>query len=316
MKLLTISIAAYNVAQYLEQALQSCIVPEIMDKLEVLIVNDGSTDETPLIAHVYEKKYPQTFRLINKENGGYGSTINLSIKEAKGKYFKQLDGDDWFEQDGLKKLMHELENTDADILITPMRKGPDVDAMIDVPICGQKTYVDLPVNEFHATEIYGMWHLAIKMKVLQESNMVLPEHRLYTDQFLATIPFAYAKTIRFTDKPVYCYRIGRDGQSVSRESRIRHSEDALAVFEDLLQFFMTIKHCNCRAYLLDKIRLYYLACLKTLCLDKINRKKYLQIKKLDITIRNLSPEIYALSNIRGTKTFAFISLMRKTNYIA
>ena len=93
-KVLTVSIAAYNMESYIRQTLNSLIVPEILEKIEVLVVDDGGTDGTLAIAKEYETKYPITFHAIHKENGGYGSVINKSIELATGKYFKQLDGDD------------------------------------------------------------------------------------------------------------------------------------------------------------------------------------------------------------------------------
>ena len=78
-KILSVSIASYNVEKFIRKALDSCCVPEIMDRLEVLVVNDGSTDCTLEIAREYETQYPQTFRVIDKKNGGYGSTVNASI---------------------------------------------------------------------------------------------------------------------------------------------------------------------------------------------------------------------------------------------
>ena len=106
-KNLTISIAAYNVENYLEKTLDSLIIDNL-DKLEVLIVNDGSKDNTKKIAQKYCKKYPNSIKLIDKENGGYGSTINAGIKEATGKYFKQLDGDDWYNTENLNRLVEDI----------------------------------------------------------------------------------------------------------------------------------------------------------------------------------------------------------------
>ena len=94
-KLLTISVAAYNVEAYLDQLMASVIASGVLDAIEVLIVSDGSTDRTAEIARGYEAQYPASVRLIEKPNGGHGSTINRGIREAKGKFFRALDGDDW-----------------------------------------------------------------------------------------------------------------------------------------------------------------------------------------------------------------------------
>ena len=71
------------------------------DELEVLIVDDGSKDDTAEIAKRYEERYPNTFKLVKKENGGWGSTLNKGIEIGTGKYFKQLDGDDYFSHENL-----------------------------------------------------------------------------------------------------------------------------------------------------------------------------------------------------------------------
>ena len=116
-KTLTISVACYNVGQFLRKTLDSLIAPEIMDELEVLVVNDGSSDDTAEIAREYEEKYPQTFRLVDKANGGYGSTLNYSMPAARGRYFKQLDGDDWYNTEGLVRLVRFLRTATADIVL-------------------------------------------------------------------------------------------------------------------------------------------------------------------------------------------------------
>ena len=115
-KILTITIPSYNVEAYLEDCLESFVNSEVMDDIEVLIVNDGSSDRTEEIARRYESKYPNTYRLINKENGGHGSTINTGAAEAKGKYFKVVDGDDWVDTRSFIHLVKVLKKIDADIV--------------------------------------------------------------------------------------------------------------------------------------------------------------------------------------------------------
>ena len=96
MKLLTISIAAYNVEKFLDKTLSSLCNESISEDVEVLIIDDGSKDKTSDIAKKYEKKNPKIFKYVYKENGGHGSTINKGIELAQGKYFRVLDGDDYF----------------------------------------------------------------------------------------------------------------------------------------------------------------------------------------------------------------------------
>ena len=104
-KILTVTVPSYNVEKFLENTLDSFVDERVLDDIEVLIVDDGSKDKTAEIGRKYEEKYPDTFRVISKENGGHGSTINRGIGEAKGKYFKVVDGDDWVDQDGFAELI-------------------------------------------------------------------------------------------------------------------------------------------------------------------------------------------------------------------
>ena len=96
-KLFTIAVPAYNMELYLKRCLDSILLPKLQNSLEVILINDGSKDNTLSIARHYEKQYPEMLKVIDKTNGGWGSAINCEIQEATGKYFKILDADDWFD---------------------------------------------------------------------------------------------------------------------------------------------------------------------------------------------------------------------------
>ena len=117
-KILTIVIPTYNMEKYLDKCLSSLIMPRNMDDLEVLIVNDGSKDSSLQIARRYEALYPQTFIVIDKDNGNYGSCINCGLKNASGKYFKVLDADDSYNTENLCNYLDFLRYLDIDLIMS------------------------------------------------------------------------------------------------------------------------------------------------------------------------------------------------------
>ncbi len=119
--LLTIVMPSYNIQDYLSKGIQSFqqVDSKYKEKFEVLIVNDGSTDDTEKVAEELLGKDPLlNGRVITKENGGHGSTINRGIQEAKGKFFKVIDGDDWVIPSEFEKFLNSLETIDTEMIIT------------------------------------------------------------------------------------------------------------------------------------------------------------------------------------------------------
>ena len=146
-KILTISIAAYNVENFITKTLDSFICDEKMMKLfEVIIVNDGSKDNTNLISKRYADKYPDTFILLDKENGGYGSTINSSLAIARGKYYKLVDGDDWVDNAQFAEFVIRLENESADIVLTKYYRFNEPDGNIEI-ISNDMEYNEIFIND-------------------------------------------------------------------------------------------------------------------------------------------------------------------------
>ena len=296
-KLLTVSIAAYNVELFLAQALDSCLLSDFPDALEVLIVNDGSKDSTPQIAQEYCEKYPQTFRLLNKENGGYGSTVNLSMQKATGKYYRLLDGDDWFDLDGLKALLQVLPNCDSDLILTPCYRvhegtGERVLNYGSWKNCVGKT---LAMEELPRGCFLSMWHLTVRTALLREHPFVLPELRLYTDQLFVAYSTAYAKNLTFLTEPLYCYRVGRDGQSVSKENRFKNRRQAIAGVEDMIRFYTEqtdIREAN-RVALQSRIGTSVAYTAQTLLLAKPSLRIWLELAVFIRKVKSTAPDIYS-----------------------
>ena len=247
-KILTIVIPTYNMQDYLRRCLDSLIVSEEqMKQLEVLVVNDGSKDNSSAIAHEYQDKYPDTFRVIDKENGNYGSCVNRGLKEATGKYFRILDADDWFDLNMLKKLLVYLQTIVVDVVYTSfatVRHDGDVKKIIDVT--NQKQFeteiiVDLTVNTLQK-EFFHMHSLTYKTSMLKNIGFKQEEKICYTDTEYVFYPLCHAKSLICFDDVLYQYYVGREGQSMSLTSMAKNFEHFNIVLNNLLNYNLT--YCN------------------------------------------------------------------------
>ena len=97
-KVLTVIVPVYNMEKYIRQCLESLVIGEVLDRIEVLVVLEGSKDGSAEIAYEFVEQYPDTLRIIYKANGGHGSAINTGLMMASGEYVKILDSDDWVER--------------------------------------------------------------------------------------------------------------------------------------------------------------------------------------------------------------------------
>lgn len=106
MKYISFAIPCYNSEAYMTHAIES-ILPGGED-VEIIIVNDGSKDNTSRIGHEYAEKYPDIIKVIDKENGGHGDAVNSGLAAASGKYFKVVDSDDWVKEESLHRILQVL----------------------------------------------------------------------------------------------------------------------------------------------------------------------------------------------------------------
>ena len=118
-KVLSVSVACYNLGDMILDNLKSFCESSVADKVEVIVTDDGSKDNTAEIVEKYAKNYPNTIKLIKQQNQGPGSTVNSGIKHATGKYFRMVDGDDWVDTKNLEEWVALLEKSDADMFVTP-----------------------------------------------------------------------------------------------------------------------------------------------------------------------------------------------------
>lgn len=225
-RLLTVIVPVYNKEKLLGQCLDSFAVKDFIRRLEVLVIDDGSTDTSALIAEEYERKYPEIYRVIKKENGGVGSVLNLGLQYARGKYIKEVDADDYIDINALKKLLDCLVKCDSDIVLTPYYMIDEEGELLEIHYMGGLEYG----REYQAEKLLGrvginIQSLTVKRQLLLEHNIVLEETRFYVDMQLIGESIYYAETYTVLSCILYYYRCNQAEQSVSLDSYVRNSED-------------------------------------------------------------------------------------------
>lgn len=209
---------------------------ELLDKLEIVVVNDGSTDRTPEIAQEYCSQYPETIRLVSQENKGHGGALNTGCAAAKGKFIKVIDADDWVVSESLGPFLDFLERSSADVVLTHYRT-------VDIgtgKIQNWRTYPNIFGVEYTFDQILTDWKkfercltfhgITYRRDFYQKNCVQLLEHVFYEDHQYATYPCCFAGTIVPVDLFLYVYRIGDVAQSVSVQNqckRIGHMEAVL-----------------------------------------------------------------------------------------
>ena len=312
-KLLTFSVAAYNVEKYLDKLFNSILSVDKLDRVEVLIINDGSKDKTAEITKKYENLYPDIVRLIDKENGGHGSTINRGIQEATGKYFRALDGDDWIDTNGLERLLECISNIDSEVIlmdyITCYEGGEDILEKVADFSPKKELLLDAIISNIG----YMRYHSVIyNTNFLKSNHIKLDENCFYVDTEFMLYPMKFIKTLTYLDWPLYCYRIGLGEQSVSANGRKKHIKDSQKVGYCLLNFYKTLSKITRerRAYIENGIAAHCSFHINSLLLFNPSSEIKKEIIEFDNYIKSVSEDIYDKVSLESKS----IKLMRKTNY--
>ncbi|WP_426310429.1 glycosyltransferase family 2 protein [Cellulosimicrobium sp. E-16] len=243
--LLTVVVPAYNAEPYLARALDSLVGfgPEV----EVLVVDDGSTDGTAALAQGYADRHPGEVHVLRKANGGHGSAINTGLDHARGEYLKVVDADDWVDRAALAQVLTTLRGFVRRFVDPGSPGAAPVDLLVSNFVYEKvgkrvKTTVRyrgaLPRGRVltwsqtrrFAKRQYMMMHaLMYRTQVLRDAGLRLPEHTFYVDNLYALVPLAHVRTLYYLDVDLYRYFIGREDQSVHEAVMLKRLDQQLRV---------------------------------------------------------------------------------------
>ena len=265
MKLLSIIIPCYNSQNYMRHCINTLLPGG--EQVEILIVNDGSTDETAEIAEEYKRAYPTIIRVIHQENKGHGGAINAGLCQACGLYLKVVDSDDWVDVCAYRKILEtlqglSLEEKRIDMLLSNFvyeKEGAHRLSVMHYENVFPRNRILTwdEVGHFRKGQYILMHSVIYRTEILRESGLALPEHTFYVDNLFVYIPLVYVKKIFYLDVNFYRYYIGREDQSVNERVMIGRIDQQIRVNQLMLEMvdLRRIMNFNLRSYMFNYLEI-------------------------------------------------------------
>lgn len=300
MKYLSFAIPCYNSAEYMSHAIESILVGG--EDVEILIVNDGSKDDTLKIARQYEENYPTIIRVIDKENGGHGDAVNAGLKNASGKYFKVVDSDDWVDVNALSEILKKMREWEANDQEVDMLVSNYVYEKVGVKNKRVIHYKNvLPENKIFGWNDVGHFGIAqyilmhsviYRTDLLKLNQLHLPKHTFYVDNIYVYYPLPYVKKMYYLDVNFYRYYIGREDQSVNEKVMIGRIDQQIFVTKSMIDMYSLrrISNKKLRNYMMNYLAIMMtvssILCIRSKKDENLEKKKELweYLKKKDYRV--------------------------------
>lgn len=299
---LSIIVPVYGVEKYIDKCLNS-LVKQSLKEIEIIVVNDGTKDNSQKIIDKYVKKYPDKIKSYIKENGGQGSARNYGLKKTTGEYIGYVDSDDFVEKDMYKKLYNKAKENNYDIVVC---------GNYNVSEDYQNKNIDAFINNYNTdleNIFFGkmaVWNKIYKRDILIKNKLEFKEKVWYEDLAFTLKAIMNSNTFAFIDEPLYDYLI-REGSTMNN-SNVQRNLEILDAFNDILSY---IQHNKKEEYF-NKIEF--------LAIDHIYISAIVRVLKAD-SDKNIKKETieklinYMNKNFPNYKSNKYINTLSKNRKI-
>ena len=265
MKLLSIVIPCYNSQNYMKHCIESLLPGG--DDVELLIVDDGSSDGTTRIADEYAEHYPGIVKTIHQENSGHGGAINTGIKNASGLYLKVVDSDDWVDFNSYMEIIKALkkmtdQDTSVDMLLSNFvyekEGGNRLSVMHYKNVIPERRILTWSeIGRFRKGQYILMHSVIYRTEILHRCKLELPQKTFYVDNLFVYIPLVYVQKLYYLNVNFYRYHIGRVDQSVNETVMIRQIDQQIKVNKLMIEKvgLHKIKELNKRKYMYNYLEI-------------------------------------------------------------
>ncbi|MCM3253617.1 glycosyltransferase family 2 protein [Priestia aryabhattai] len=230
----SIIVPVYNVEKYVGKCLHS-LVNQTLKDIEIIIVNDGSTDNSQVIIDDYVKNYGNKLVSLNKKNGGLSDARNFGLKHAKGEYVGFIDSDDWVELNMYEKLYNHCQETNADIIISDFIFEPD-NSIIHANL-KNGVEINLKSNPELLLIEPSVCNKLFKRSLFYENNIEFPYGLFHEDRLAISKLYYHAEKIYYVKEAFYHYLKHREN-SITTSVNMKKYNDIIILLNEVDQFFI------------------------------------------------------------------------------
>ena len=315
--LVSIIVPIYNVEAYLEKCLDS-LVSQIYSNIEILLIDDGSTDNSGLIADKYANEYDY-ISVTHNTNSGLSSARNDGLKQANGEWIAFVDSDDYVRRDYISTLLKIAQNKDAQISTCKyMRVSNEKNANLNLwqskLMSGHEAIDESFINMWSP----DVWQCLFKASIFKDNNIAFPEGREYESVAVKIKALYYADKVSFTNEKLYYY-VNRGDSITHKPFTQKTLEDKLAALDDIQSFIDQTSDENIGEYYEYYAFQYLSHVLSRLSLEQKHAK---EAKPIWRTVRKKLIALYPKVNCPSLKarlvcsTYLLLSFSRPLYYSA
>ena len=273
-KTITFGIPSYNAAADMDHCITSILEGSAYaSDVEIIIVDDGSHDETPQKADEWETRYPGIIRAVHQENGGHGMAVMAGLREAQGVYYKVVDSDDWLDGQALSAMLSILRgfierDLRVDLFISnyvyeKVHEGTHNTVSYRMALPRKKIFGWDEMGRFRPDQNLLMHSLCYRTDVLRDEGLPMPAHTFYVDNIYAYVPLPRCRTMYYADIDLYRYFIGREGQSVNEVTMVKRLDQQFRVTRIMMNsfhLFDDIESSRLRSYMMGYFTMMMAIC--------------------------------------------------------
>ncbi|EOU2099613.1 glycosyltransferase, partial [Clostridium perfringens] len=261
---ISVIVPVYNVEEYISKCIDSILNQTINEQFEIIVVNDGSTDNSMNILNIYKDK----IKIVNKSNGGLSSARNAGLEIAKGEYIIFVDSDDWLEEDFLESLYNFIKKDDLDVVFSGYKVYRENGNITKVKCVYSEDIIlnkDKAIEKLLSKRTFRaeVWDDIYNREFLMKNKLFFTEGIINEDEDFTLRVLINSKKVGYLNYNGYIYR-QRDGSITKTINYKKIIESRILILDNLIKLFYHERNSKIREFIFWRIKCLFIGLLKNI----------------------------------------------------